>query len=129
MARVLVVDDDQDIRDVVRFILEDAGYEVLDTGDGESALRTLRDSPTPLIALLDLLMPRPNGLDVLTEIIADPALKQRHAYILLTADNNVLRDQAEPLLTQLSAPTIIKPFDVDKLLETVASVSHIAPST
>ena len=129
MARVLVVDDDQDIRDVVRFILEDAGYEVLDAGDGETALQILRDSPTPLIALLDLLMPRPNGLDVLTEIIADPALKQRHAYILLTADNNVLRDQAAPLLTQLSAPTIIKPFDVDKLLETVASVSHIAPSS
>ena len=129
MARVLVVDDDQDIRDVVRFILEDAGYEVLDAGDGETALQILRDSPTPLIALLDLLMPRPNGLDVLTEIIADPALKQRHAYILLTADNNVLRDQVEPLLTQLSAPTIIKPFDVDTLLETVASVSHIAPST
>lgn len=129
MACVLVVDDDQDIRDVVRFILEDAGYEVLDAGDGERALQILRNSPTPLIALLDLLMPRPNGLDVLTEIIADPALKQRHAYILLTADNNVLRDQAEPLLTQLSAPTISKPFDVDKLLETVASVSHIAPST
>lgn len=129
MARVLVVDDDQDIRDVVRFILEDAGYEVIDAGDGESALQTLRDSPTPLIALLDLLMPRLNGLDVLTEIIADPSLKQRHAYILLTADNNVLRDQAEPLLTQLSAPTIIKPFDVDKLLETIASVSRIAPSS
>jgi CheY-like chemotaxis protein len=129
MARVLVVDDDRDIRDVVRFILEDAGYEVVEAGDGERALQTLRDSPTPLIVLLDLLMPRPNGLDVLTEIIADPALKQRHAYILLTADNNVLRDQAEPLLTQLSAPTIVKPFDVDKLLEIVASVSHIAPSS
>lgn len=128
MARVLVVDDDQDIRDVVRFILEDAGYEVLDTGDGERALQMLRDSPTPLVVLLDLLMPRPNGIDVLTEIIADPALKQRHAYILLTADNNVLRDKAEPLLSQLSAPTISKPFDVDKLLETVASVSQIAPS-
>ncbi|HET9980371.1 MAG TPA: response regulator [Ktedonobacterales bacterium] len=128
MARVLVVDDDQDIRDVVRFILEDAGYEVLDTGDGARALQMLRDSPTPLVVLLDLLMPRPNGIDVLTEIIADPALKQRHAYILLTADNNVLRDTAEPLLSQLSAPTISKPFDVDKLLETVASVSQIAPS-
>ena len=128
MARVLVVDDDQDIRDVVRFILEDAGYEVLDAGDGERALQILRDSPTPLIVLLDLLMPRPNGLDVLTEIIADPALKQRHAYILLTADNNVLRDQVEPLLTQLSAPTVGKPFDVDKLLETVASASPIAHS-
>ncbi|HEX6123521.1 MAG TPA: response regulator [Ktedonobacterales bacterium] len=124
MARVLVVDDDQDIRDVVRFILEDAGYEVLEAGDGETALQTLRASPTPLIVLLDLLMPRPNGLDVLTEITADPALKQRHAYILLTADNAVLREQAEPLLTRLSAPTIGKPFDVDKLLETVASVAH-----
>lgn len=129
MARVLVVDDDQDIRDVVRFILEDAGYEVIEASDGESALQILRDSPTPLIVLLDLLMPHPNGVDVLTEIIADPALRLRHAYIMLTADNKVLREQAEPLLTQLAAPTIGKPFDVDKLLEIIASVSRISPST
>jgi CheY-like chemotaxis protein len=124
MARVLVVDDDQDIRDVVRFILEDAGYEVLDAGDGESALQMLRASPTPLVCLLDLLMPHPNGIDVLNEVIADPSLRQRHVYVLLTADNAGLHEQAEPLLQQLSAPIISKPFDVDRLLEVVASVSH-----
>lgn len=124
MARVLVVDDNQDIRDVVRFIMEDAGYEVLEAGDGESALQTLRESATPLVVLLDLLMPHPNGLDVLSEVVADPALKERHAYILLTADNAVLRERAYPLLSELSAPTLGKPFDVDKLLELVANAAR-----
>jgi two-component system chemotaxis response regulator CheY len=123
MACVLVVDDDQDIREIIRFILEDAGYEVLEAGDGESALQTLRDSPMRLVVLLDLLMPHPNGLDILTEIVADPSLKARHAYILLTADNASLREKAAPLLTQLAAPVIGKPFDVDKMLEIVASAS------
>ena len=123
MARVLVVDDDQDIRDILRFILEDAGYEVLDAGDGARALQLLRECPTRLVVLLDLLMPHPNGIDILTEIVTDPSLQGRHAYILLTADNASLREKAAPLLTQLAAPVIGKPFDVAKMLEIVASAS------
>lgn len=119
MARVLVVDDDQDIRDVVRFILEDAGHEVLEASDGNTALQVMRATPASLVVLLDLLMPQPNGIDVLKEVIADPHLSHRHAYLLLTADNTNLRQQAESLLTQLSAQVISKPFDVGKLLEMV----------
>ncbi|HEU5348836.1 MAG TPA: response regulator [Ktedonobacterales bacterium] len=119
MARVLVVDDDQDIRDVVRFILEDAGHEVLEASDGNTALQVMRATPASLVVLLDLLMPQPNGIDVLKEVIADPLLSHRHAYLLLTADNTNLRQQAESLLTQLSAQVISKPFDVGKLLEMV----------
>lgn len=125
MARVLVVDDDQDIRDVVRFILEDAGYEVLEASDGNTALRVLRASQTPLVVLLDLLMPQPNGIDVLREVIADPQLC-RHAYLLLTADNTILRQQAESLLTQVSAQVIPKPFDVGKLLEIVEHAAQFS---
>lgn len=119
MARVLVVDDEQDIRDALRFILEDAGHEVLEAIDGENALQELRASQASLVVVLDLLMPRLSGIDVLQQVIADPHLKDRHAYLLMTADNALLRQQADPLLTQVSARVIGKPFDIDALLNMI----------
>lgn len=124
MARVLVVDDDQDIRDAVRFILEDAGHEVEEASDGKSALRMLRDYPAPLVVLLDLLIPQLSGIELLEEVIADPQLKARHAYLLMTADNMTLRQQADQLLPEVSAQIIGKPFDLDKLLAMIDNASH-----
>lgn len=123
MANVLVVDDDQDIREILRFILEDAGYDVLEESDGESALRTLRESQSPLVVLLDLLLPRLSGVDLLKEVVAEPLLKDRHAFVLMTADDTKTRQQADSLLEQLSAQVIGKPFEVDILLEMVARAS------
>ena len=119
MARVLVVDDEQDIRDALRFILEDAGHEVLEATDGENALQVLRASQSSLVVVLDLLMPRLSGIDVLQQVIADPHMKDRHAYLLMTADNALLRQQADPLLAQVSAQVIGKPFDIDALLNMI----------
>ena len=124
MAHVLVVDDDQDIRDALRFILEDAGHEVLEASDGEAALQILRKSRSPLVVLLDLLMPHMNGIDTLRQVVADPPLKERHAYLLMTADNAILRQQADPLLAQVSAQVVGKPFDIDRLLEMVDSAAR-----
>jgi CheY-like chemotaxis protein len=116
MAYVLIVDDDQDFRDAVRFILEDADHEVLDVSDGESALRILRESHKRLVVLLDMLIPRLNGIDLLRAVVADPLLKERHAYLLMTANSMLLRRQAEPLLAEVSAKIVGKPFDMDNLL-------------
>ncbi len=124
MAQVLVVDDDQDIRDALRFILEDAGHEVLEASDGEAALRTLRRNQSRLVVLLDLLMPHMNGIDVLRQVVADRWLNERHAYLLMTADNAILRQQADPLLAQVSAQVIGKPFDIDRLLEMVDAAAR-----
>lgn len=127
MTRVLIVDDDQDIREVVRFILEDANYDVLEAGDGNTALQMLRaNNQAPMVVLLDLLMPQPNGIDVLKAIVADPPLC-RHVYLLLTADNTALRQQAESLLAQLSAQIITKPFDVVTLLDMVEHAAQSLP--
>lgn len=124
MARVLVVDDEQDIRDALRFILEDAGHEVLEATDGENALQVLRASQSSLVVVLDLLMPRLSGIDVLQQVIADPHVKDRHAYLLMTADNALLRQQADPLLAQVSARVIGKPFDIDALLNMIDQASR-----
>src|SRR4051812_1678414 len=71
MARVLVVDDEPDIRELVRLNLELAGYDVLLAHDGPAGLNTLR-SEQPDLVVLDVMMPGMDGWEVLRQIKADP---------------------------------------------------------
>src|SRR5512134_1268402 len=61
MKRVMVVDDDVDIRRGIAVALELEGYEVVEAGDGREALQKLRDSAPPVAIFLDLRMPGMNG--------------------------------------------------------------------
>jgi DNA-binding response OmpR family regulator len=81
MARVLVVDDDVTVREVVVTYLRAAGYEVDESADGEGALTLLRDRPADLV-VLDLMLPGIDGLEVCER------LRSRHddvPVIMLTA--------------------------------------------
>ena len=80
---VLVADDDDDIRDLVAFRLDRAGYEVLRAGDGEQALQ-LAIEHKPDLAVLDVMMPKLTGYDVTRELRAN-AETSRIPVILLTA--------------------------------------------
>jgi DNA-binding response OmpR family regulator len=80
---VLVADDDDDIRDLVAFRLDRAGYEVLRAGDGQQALDLAREH-VPALAVLDVMMPKLTGYDVTRELRADAATS-RIPVILLTA--------------------------------------------
>jgi DNA-binding response OmpR family regulator len=80
---VLVADDDEDIRDLVAFRLDRAGYEVLRAGDGEQALALAREH-RPDLAVLDVMMPKLTGYDVTRELRADAAT-EAIPVILLTA--------------------------------------------
>ena len=60
--RILVVEDDADIAEAMVAILEGEGYVVVHASDGEEALRILRDGLQPSLIVLDLLMPRMDGL-------------------------------------------------------------------
>lgn len=64
---ILVADDDPDIRDLVVFKLEQAGFEVRAVADGSAALTALEDL-TPDLVVLDVMMPGLSGLDVLRQI-------------------------------------------------------------
>ncbi|HEX5441090.1 MAG TPA: response regulator [Ktedonobacterales bacterium] len=116
MAQVLIVDDDENIRDAVRLILEDAGHTVMEASDGVTALRILRESQERLIVLLDMSIPRLNGVDLLSAVVADPFLKERYAYLLLTGSGERLRREAGPLLAEASARIVAKPFEIADLL-------------
>jgi CheY-like chemotaxis protein len=73
-GRVLVVDDDPDVPDMVRQLLEGEGYEVDAAGGGEEALAAIA-ARRPDVVLLDLLMPGLDGLGVIERLEADPALR------------------------------------------------------
>ncbi len=118
---ILIVDDEIAIRENLRSLLEDAGYAVFEAHDGLQALEYLRKTPSPMIVLLDLMMPRIDGAGLLGTVAGDTRRLQRHRYILMTASHQTLSLAFVHLLSDLSVPVVHKPFDLDKLLEIIAS--------
>jgi len=118
---VLIVDDDISIRETLRSLLEDAGYAVFEVQDGLQALDYLRKTPSLMIVLLDLMMPRLDGAGLLGAVAGDTRRLVRHRYILMTASHETLSLAFVHLLSDLTVPVLHKPFDIDKLLEIIAS--------
>lgn len=118
-ARVLVVDDDHSIRETLRLLLEDAGYQVAEACNGVEALALLRGERASYITLLDLRMPQLDGAGMLGIVAEDPDLTRRHSFIVMTADARAMSHIFTDHLTRLSVPLLAKPFDIDDLLDLV----------
>ena len=115
MARVLVVDDDGHIRDVVRFALEQAGHEVDEAADGAEAQVRFAQHPCDLI-VLDIIMPEQDGLDVCRHIRA----RSRVPIIFLSSRDEEL-DRVLGL--ELGADDYLsKPFSPRELVARVKAV-------
>jgi CheY-like chemotaxis protein len=67
MARILVIDDNDLVRDYLKRALEEAGYDVVVAGDGEQGIRRFRERPVDLV-ICDVLMPNKDGLETVREI-------------------------------------------------------------
>ena len=74
MAKIVVADDDADIRTMVGYRLQRAGHEVIAVADGAAALDACREH-APDLAVLDLMMPGLGGLDAARQIRADSGLR------------------------------------------------------
>lgn len=120
-THILIVDDDTSIRETLRYVLEDAGYVVTEAQDGLLALDQLRRSPEPMIVLLDLMMPQMDGAGLLGTVAGDSRRLRRHRYILMTAGHQTLSLAFAHMLADLAVPVIYKPFNLDKLLDIIAS--------
>lgn len=124
MPHVLIVEDDAPLRQTLRSLLEDEGHSVFEAPDGSPALERLQASPQRLVVLLDVQMPGMDGRQVLEAVAAHDLLATRHAYVLMTANASTLPLPFASLLTQLNVPVLAKPFDLDRLLATVAEAAQ-----
>ena len=91
--RVLVVDDDADIRDILGRALSLEGYDVGFAENGRDALDALGSQPRPCVVLLDLMMPVMNGIEFLDNVRADAALAETP---VIAAEKGVLPKQPRP---------------------------------
>jgi CheY-like chemotaxis protein len=123
---VLVVDDDAAIRETLHQLLDDDGYAVMLAPDGIVALEMLREAPHPMVVLLDLMMPRLDGFGVLAAVMADGRLQRQHRYVIMTASASALSGTAALVIDQLDALSLIKPLNIERLLDLVAeAASHL----
>jgi len=117
--RILVVDDDDSIRQIVRFCLSDEGYRVSEAPNGEAALDVL-DTVNPELILLDLRMPVMDGWEFARRYRMLPG---PHAPIVaFVAALNVTEECAE----LETAAILSKPFDLDELLAAVRAQLPLA---
>ena len=108
-STILVVEDDADIREVTAEVLRDAGCpEVVEVGDGAEALTKLDDLKCPCLIVLDLVMPRMDGLEFLARM-----RKHRRARDFSVV---VMTARAEPTTVPGVLGVLRKPFDVEKLV-------------
>lgn len=73
--RILIIEDDANIRDVMKMALEFDGYSVATAKDGKEGLRELAENPHPDLILLDLMMPIMNGWEFVEAKKSDPTIK------------------------------------------------------
>jgi DNA-binding response OmpR family regulator len=114
LARLLVIEDDQPIQELLATALKRKGYEVFAARDGAEAERVL-DSVTPDLILLDLMMPRVDGWEFM-KVVEGRGLKGKIPIIVISAH---LRDDPESVLGQGASALLPKPFDIEQLFDLI----------
>ena len=114
---VLLVDDEEDIRDTLRELFEMKGYRAETAANGAEALEHLATAK-PCVVVLDLVMPVMDGHALLEKMRADPAL----------ADVPVVVSTSAPRLAPRDVPVVPKPIDIAKMVEWVERYCQCASS-
>lgn len=115
MVDILVAEDEPAILESLNFILERSGWTVDSVRDGEAALDAIRQRK-PRLLLLDIMLPKRSGLDVLKTIRADPAL--RHIPVLVLTARGQQHDRQ--LALELKADSFVtKPYSNEEVLQEV----------
>ena len=120
-GRILVCDDTEQIRQLIRVNLELEGYEVVEAVDGQEALEILLDTnqPLPQVVTLDSLMPRRDGWWTVSMIRTDPRLE--HIPIVMVTASVQSQDRAQAQRASLDG-FVAKPFDPEELLAVIGTL-------
>ncbi len=123
MARILIAEDEPDIRSLITFTLQFSGYEVVPTANGAEALATVTEmaerDELPDLILMDVRMPRMTGYEACEQMKTNPKLKNIPVAFLSA------KGQESEVLTGLGVGAvayIIKPFAPDQLTSKVAEL-------
>jgi CheY-like chemotaxis protein len=112
--RVLIIDDDTDIREIIAEVLASEGHEVAEAADGVAALDELQRGPRPSLILLDMMMPRLDGEGFIKAMRRDPNIADIPV-VILTAHPG-----ARAMASELGAAGCLrKPVELDELLAVV----------
>lgn len=105
MCTILVVDDEPDMRFLMRLILQKAGHDVVEAIHGEAALESARQAVPDLI-ITDMMMPVMGGAELISRLHADPAL----------AKIPILAVTADPHLAKAADAVLTKPYQPNQVM-------------
>lgn len=111
---ILVVDDDEDVRNMICIVLSVEGYSTAGAADGVEALKRLRSGAPPALIIVDLMMPRMDGDALIRTLSADSSL----ARIPVAVVSGQIASDAQPRSPQIVAH-LAKPIELDELLTVV----------
>lgn len=115
---ILTVDDSRTMRDMVGYALREAGYAVVEAGDGREALGKIAGTRVDCV-ITDLNMPVMDGLELIRQLRADPARRGLPILMLTTEGDAAKKDAGR----QAGATGwLVKPFNPEKLVQTVQRV-------
>ena len=128
MAKILVIDDDQQIRELLHEILERGGHDVLQAENGLAGLRAVASEPVDIV-ITDIIMPDKDGLETITELRKNhPAIK----IIAISGGGRQLNRDFLPTAQAFGADlALYKPFRPQDVIEAIEKVSKLegAPSS
>ena len=119
-GKILVVDDEEDVRDVIRLHLESAGYNILEAVDGEDAIKSLREEDNMInvgVILCDIRMPKVNGIECI-----DFLRKEAPGIPVVVVTGYPDTERAANLMKKGIKDYLVKPVEKSKLLDTVKEI-------
>ena len=115
----MVVDDSVTMRQMVSFALTNAGYQVVEAGDGEEAVGKLKGGAKPNLVIADLNMPIMDGLSLIKAIREMPNFKFTPVLMLTTEADESKKKEGQ---TAGATGWIVKPFNPEQLLKAIEKV-------
>lgn len=124
MARILIIDDEPQIRSMLKLMLERDGYEVVEAPDGVEGIRVYRQNPADLI-ITDLIMPNKDGIGMIID------LKKEFPEVKIIAMSGGGLNKPDGYLKGAkklgAACTLTKPIDREEMLRVVAAILKNTP--
>ncbi|MDD2689858.1 MAG: response regulator [Candidatus Omnitrophica bacterium] len=117
-VKILIVDDDPDIRDILKLTLSEENYTVIEAGDGKEALKLI-DIKSPNLVLLDYKMPKMDGREVCRRIKSDLLL--RHLPIIMVTAKGDINDKVN-VIDAGADDYVVKPFEPKELLARIRMI-------